>query len=105
MTVKPRHDFKPCVPGAFHGGLARTEFFDGMVLSEAVESLDSSSVSLLMVLWQLTDKALFFEASPSLVRRLSASCDNPDCELCKEVLKESKLRNRPSQFLLEVALA
>lgn len=35
MTVKPRHDFKPCVPGAFHGGLARTEFFDGMVLSEA----------------------------------------------------------------------
>jgi len=35
MTVKTRIDFKPCVPGAFRGGLARTEFFDGMVLSEA----------------------------------------------------------------------
>lgn len=35
MTIKPRHDFKPCVPGAFSGGLSRTSFFDGMVLSEA----------------------------------------------------------------------
>lgn len=35
MNIKPRHDFRPCVPGAFTGGLARTEFFDGMVLSEA----------------------------------------------------------------------
>ena len=35
MIVKPRHDFRPCVPGAFRGGLARTEFFDGMRLSEA----------------------------------------------------------------------
>lgn len=35
MTIKPRHDFKPCVPGAFSGGLSRTSFFDGMVLTEA----------------------------------------------------------------------
>lgn len=28
-------DFKPCVPGAFKGGLSRATFFDGMVLSEA----------------------------------------------------------------------
>src|SRR3954451_20496841 len=35
MFVKPRYDFRPCVPGAFRGGLTRTEFFDGMVLSEA----------------------------------------------------------------------
>ncbi|MBJ3764451.1 hypothetical protein ILP92_17075 [Maribius pontilimi] len=35
MTMKPRHDFTPCVPGALSGGLSRTEFFDGMVLSEA----------------------------------------------------------------------
>ena len=28
-------DFKPCVPGAFKGGLSRAAFFDGMVLSEA----------------------------------------------------------------------
>lgn len=28
-------DFKPCVPGAFQGGLSRAQFFDGMVLSEA----------------------------------------------------------------------
>ena len=34
MTVQQTHDFKPCVPGAFRGGLSRTLFFDGMVLSE-----------------------------------------------------------------------
>src|SRR5262245_39902793 len=35
MTVTHTHDFKPCAPGAFRGGLTRTLFFDGMVLSEA----------------------------------------------------------------------
>ena len=35
MHIKPRHDFRPCVPGAFTGGLSRTSYFDGMVLSEA----------------------------------------------------------------------
>lgn len=35
MHIKPRHDFRPCVPGAFTGGLSRTAYFDGMVLSEA----------------------------------------------------------------------
>lgn len=35
MNMKPQLDFRPCVPGAFHGGLTRTAFFDGMVLSEA----------------------------------------------------------------------
>lgn len=35
MTMKPRHEFVPCVPGAFRGGLSRTDFYDGMVLSEA----------------------------------------------------------------------
>ena len=34
MTIQKSHDFKPCVPGAFKGGLSRTLFFDGMVLSE-----------------------------------------------------------------------
>jgi hypothetical protein len=34
MNAKTRHDFQPCVPGAFEGGLARTAFFDGMVLTE-----------------------------------------------------------------------
>ena len=32
MTVHHTHDFKPCAPGAFAGGLSRTLFFDGMVL-------------------------------------------------------------------------
>ena len=35
MNIKPRHDFRPCVPGALNGGLTRTAYFDGMVLSEA----------------------------------------------------------------------
>jgi hypothetical protein len=38
MYAKTRHDirdFKPCVPGALGGGLARTAYYDGMVLSEA----------------------------------------------------------------------
>lgn len=30
-----KHIFAPCVPGALQGGLRRTEFYDGMVLSEA----------------------------------------------------------------------
>jgi hypothetical protein len=34
MTVQNAPDFRPCVPGAFRGGLSRTLFFDGMVLSE-----------------------------------------------------------------------
>lgn len=34
MTAKTRHDFQPCVHGAFEGGLSRTAFFDGMVLTE-----------------------------------------------------------------------
>ncbi len=34
MTVQHAPDFRPCVPGAFRGGLSRTLFFDGMVLSE-----------------------------------------------------------------------
>ena len=34
MTIQQTHDFLPCVPGAFRGGLSRTLFFDGMVLSE-----------------------------------------------------------------------
>ena len=29
-----KHEFLPCVPGALHGGLRRTEFYDGMVLGE-----------------------------------------------------------------------
>lgn len=32
--TRPKHDFHACVPGALHGGLRRTEFFDGMVLGE-----------------------------------------------------------------------
>lgn len=32
-TLQHKHDFKPCVPGAFGGGLSRALFFDGMVLS------------------------------------------------------------------------
>jgi hypothetical protein len=35
MTAKPRHDFQPCVAGAFPGGLSRPRYFDGMVLSQA----------------------------------------------------------------------
>jgi len=34
MSTQTRHDFQPCVAGAFDGGLARTTFFDGMVLTE-----------------------------------------------------------------------
>lgn len=34
MTTQHKHDFKPCVAGAFGGGLSRALFFDGMVLSE-----------------------------------------------------------------------
>ena len=34
MTAKTRHDFQPCVQGAFEDGLSRTAFFDGMVLTE-----------------------------------------------------------------------
>ena len=30
-----KHIFAPCVPGSLNGGLRRTEFYDGMVLSEA----------------------------------------------------------------------
>ncbi len=32
--TKTKHEFLPCVPGALHGGLRRTEFYDGMVLGE-----------------------------------------------------------------------
>ncbi|MGL4397986.1 MAG: hypothetical protein ACRCS9_15725 [Hyphomicrobium sp.] len=32
-TIQHNHDFKPCVQGAFGGGLTRALFFDGMVLS------------------------------------------------------------------------
>ena len=35
MNVMIRTAFKPCVDGAFPGGLTRTAFFDGMVLSES----------------------------------------------------------------------
>lgn len=34
MNIEHKHDFKPCVVGAFSGGLSRALFFDGMVLSE-----------------------------------------------------------------------
>ncbi|MBK4216484.1 hypothetical protein JJJ17_11155 [Paracoccus caeni] len=33
--TRTRHEFHPVVPGAFNGGLSRTEFYDGMVLGEA----------------------------------------------------------------------
>ncbi|WP_374298310.1 hypothetical protein [Paracoccus sp. (in: a-proteobacteria)] len=33
--TESKHVFAPCVPGALRGGLRRTEFHDGMVLSEA----------------------------------------------------------------------
>jgi hypothetical protein len=32
--TRTKHDFQACVPGALYGGLRRTDFFDGMVLSE-----------------------------------------------------------------------
>jgi hypothetical protein len=34
MGVKVSPDFRPVVPGAFRGGLSRTSFYDGMVLTE-----------------------------------------------------------------------
>ena len=35
MNLTSKHGFKPCVTGAFGGGLSRTAYYDGMVLSEA----------------------------------------------------------------------
>ena len=49
MNMNPRHDFKPCVPGAFRGGIARTEFFDGMVLTEADMKREQSYLSLIHI--------------------------------------------------------
>lgn len=36
MHPENKTEFQPCVPGVFPGGLSRTRFFDGMMLTQAV---------------------------------------------------------------------